>query len=170
MNRLSFQIEKSRLERALRFTGPTLVKFLRPAIGRTIVEMARNARRLAPKAMSTLVNSIIPVMAIDGLSGEVRPHANYAEAVERGTGLYGPKHTASGKPPPVAAILDWIKVKRIKPDDPFTDQEDLAYVISRSIAARGTPPQPYLEPAFLAGLPAGKLRIERAIAAALRAV
>ena len=53
-----------------------------------------------------------------------------------------------GRMPPPRSLLDWIKVARIRPRDPHMSQEDLAYVIARSIGRRGIPPRPFLERAL----------------------
>lgn len=42
-----------------------------------------------------------------------------------------------GKFPPISAILQWIRDKRIKPNNPKTTDRQLAYVFARSIALRG---------------------------------
>lgn len=133
------------LARALAASPKRLEREMNGAVLRLVREMARAARDKAPRAMSTLTQSIAPRM-VGALEGVVAAGVNYAQAAEEGTGLWGPQKQASGKMPPVESILDWIKVKHLTPDDPNMDQTDLAFVIARSIAARGTPSQPYFEP------------------------
>jgi hypothetical protein len=167
MTAVAIQIESARLERYLREFGPALTRNLRTAVQRSIVEMARTARRNAPKAFSTLTQSISFFMSLDGLEGTARPAVNYGAAVERGTGRFGPSGRASGKFPPLQPLIDWIRVKRIQPDDPAMDQEDLAWLFARAIAMRGTPKQPYMVPAFDQHKAAAAARIDRAVAATI---
>lgn len=115
------------------------------AITRLVAEMARAARDKAPKATSVLTNSITSRM-LSPLEGVVAAGVDYARMAEEGTGVWGPQKQASGKMPPVQNILDWVKAKHLTPDDPNMDEEDLAFLIARSIAVRGTPSQPYFQP------------------------
>ena len=131
--------------RALAASPQRLEREMNGAIQRLVAEMARSARDKAPKATSLLTHAILPRM-VGPLEGVVAAGVNYAQAAEEGTGLWGPKKQASGKMPPVQSILDWVKTKHLTPDDPNMDEEDLAFLIARSIAARGTPPQPFFEP------------------------
>lgn len=122
-----------------------LEREMNSAITRLVAEMARTARDKAPKATSVLTNSIASRM-LSPLEGVVTAGVDYARMAEEGTGLWGPQKQASGKLPPVQNILDWVKAKHLTPDDPNMDEEDLAFLIARSIAARGTPSQPYFQP------------------------
>lgn len=167
MTTLTIEVEATRLERYLREFGPALRRNLAAAIGRSILEMARTWRRLAPKAHSTYVNSITTSTSLDGLEGTARAGVNYAQAVERGTGRYGPTGRASGRFPPIQPLIDWIRVKRIVPDDPNMDAEDLAWLFARSIALRGTPRQTAAGPAFDQHKAKAQARIDRAIATTL---
>jgi hypothetical protein len=60
----------------------------------------------------------------------------------------GKDRSSPAPAPPRRSILDWIRVKRITPNDPDMSDDDLAFVIARSIVRKGTPAQPYLEPAL----------------------
>ena len=131
--------------RAMAASPERLEREMSGAISRLVAEMARAARDKAPKATSLLTHSIAARMT-GPLEGVVASGVDYARAAEEGTGLWGPHKQASGKLPPVENILDWVKVKHLTPDDPNMDEEDLAFLIARSIAARGTPSQPYFEP------------------------
>ncbi len=97
-------------------------------------ELARGMRREAPKAHSILTNSIQRTKLGQGIHAVVAG-AHYAKPVDRGTGR--------GGFPPEQSLLDWIRVKKIQPNDPSMSQRDLAYVIARSIFRRGTPSQPF---------------------------
>jgi hypothetical protein len=105
---------------------------------RAALEVGREAKRLAPKAFSTLAQSILHER-LSPFAYRVGPHVEYGRYVEEGTGR--------GGVPPVRSMLDWIKVHRISPNDPAMTPEDLAFVMARSIASKGTPAQPYLVPA-----------------------
>lgn len=155
-------IDADRLQKAILKAPDVLERELDKGIGRSVHEMARSARRHAPKAHSLLVNSI-DVERPAPLEGIVAPSMDYAQAVEEGTGLQGPQGTPSGVMPPIEHIEDWIGVAGITPNDPSMDRKDLAWAIARSIAEKGTPPQPYMEPA----LEENRARAERHIGAAI---
>lgn len=166
---LEYSIENDRLVRALLLAPGALQRHMNRNIGRAIHEIARAWRSKAPKAESTYTNSIRPEM-VSAFEGVAVAGVDYARAVEEGTGLYGPRGAASGKAPPVNAIHDWIRVKNITPDDPYMDQQDLAFVIARSIAARGTPAQPSAGPALEEKRARAEQLVEQAIDAALAEV
>ena len=167
MTTLALTVDTERLQQAMARAPVRLVSELNRAIGRIVLEMARAAKRKAPKATSLLTNAIggLQVSPIEGL---VFAGVDYASAVEQGTGIYGPQGAASGRMPPTANILDWIKVKRIQPDDPHMSPRDLAFVIARSIARKGTPAQPFMAPAFKENSARAERRIEAAIERALK--
>jgi len=168
MNSMSLSVDPGSLPFTMLKAGPVFKKHVGPPVHRTLLHMGRAARRNAPKASSQLTNSIFEQMGPDGLSGIVSSGKNYAQAAEEGSGLWGPEKTASGKMPPVESIEDWIRVRRITPDEPWMDERDLAFVIARSIAARGTPAQPYLKPAYDNEKAPGTRRIFRGIKKAVR--
>lgn len=145
--RFEHSIQADTVVQALLRSPKTVAPHLVRALDRGAQELARDERRAAPKAFSVLAGGI-QVLRETRFSRVVAPSANYAGAIEDGTGVFGPRQAASGKMPPVRSLLDWIKVKRIEPADPDMDIEDLAFVISRSIAARGTPPQPFVRPSL----------------------
>ena len=163
---MELTIDSEPLERAIAMGPRTLAKHLDRAIGRSIHEMARSAKGHAPKANSELTNAINAVQP-NALEGLVVVGVDYGQAVEEGTGAYGPEGRPSGKVPPEVHIEDWIRVKHITPDDPNMDAEDLAFVIARSIAARGTPAQPYMQPAYDENVDKAQRRIDAAIDAAI---
>lgn len=147
MTRIALVIESAALEQALQRAPGALARELGQAIGRAVHEMARTARRLAPKAFSTLTNAISGQQP-SSVEGLVIAATNYARAVEEGTGVYGLSAAPSGRMPPVQHILEWVRVKRIAPREPGMDERDLAWAIARRIAARGTPAQPFMRPAY----------------------
>ncbi len=142
--------------------GPELLnKHLNRAIGRVVREIARDARKGAPKASSVLANSISQ-RQVNPLTGEVFSVVDYARMVEEGTG-------PGGWPPP-RALLDWIRVRRIQPRRAGMDEEELAYLIGRSINRRGTPAQPYMQPALEDNRARATRRFDDAIDDALREI
>ena len=108
-------------------------------MGRGAQEVAREARRGAPKAESLLTNSI-HVFRHGEADYSVFAGQEYAPYVEGGTG--------PGGTPPDQSLEDWIRVQGITPRDPDMDMDDLVYVIGRSIREHGTPAQPFMGPAL----------------------
>jgi len=159
-------IDSDRLQRALTRAPRVLAVEMNKAVARTVQEMARSARRHAPKAFSHLVNSIGAVQ-VSPLEGLVVAGMDYARMVEEGTGPQGPQARDGGGFPPVQHILDWIRVKRIVPDDPGMDQRDLAFAIARGIARKGTPPHPFMAPAFADNKARAEQRIDAAVSRAI---
>jgi hypothetical protein len=159
MTELSLQITNRGLLQALSQGPEVLRKHLNLAILRSVMEIARSARRHASKAFSTLTQSIKQQM-IDPLTGEVAPHVDYSEMVETGTG--------PGGHPTDESILRWLQVKHISPRDPTMTEQDLAFVIARSIAHKGTPEQPYMAPALAENKDRAARRIDAAINKALK--
>ncbi|MCB1788329.1 MAG: hypothetical protein KDJ33_18885 [Gammaproteobacteria bacterium] len=139
MSELELSIDSAGVQRAFNLSPAAASAELTKVVRRGIGVIARDARRLAPKAFSTLTNSIIATL-VDPLAGEVAPGVDYARMVEEGTG--------PGGQPPLQSLVDWIRVKGIDPVNPEMDARDLAFVMARSIAARGTPAQPYLVPSL----------------------
>lgn len=156
---IQLNLDTQLLRQAFRRAPGKLRQEMRLALLRSVQEMARTARRNAPKAHSILTNSIGSSVAADGLSAEVRATAQYARYVEDGTG--------PGGRPPIRTMIDWIKIHRITPNQPGMSERDLAFVLSRSIAIRGTPAQPFMLPAFNRHRVATVTRINDAIERAL---
>jgi hypothetical protein len=166
---LDLRIDNGKLLVALNKAPELLNKNMGSAIQRIIQNVARTARINVPKAFSQLTNSILPVM-VTPLHGEVRTGTNYAEAVERGTGIYGPSGRASGKMPPLDDLIAWINVKQIQPLDPAMDTRSLAFVIGRSIAKTGTRAQPFMGPAMEENRADAMRRANLAISQTLKAM
>lgn len=105
---------------------------------KTALLVQRSARENVPKAESGLVNAIVLEQLRPGVY-QVRAAKSYGHAVEVGT--------RGGGYAPLQSILDWMSVRRIRPDDPDMSPEQLAFLIQQKIGSRGTPAQPYMEPA-----------------------
>lgn len=132
-------VESKTIERALRAAPHVMKRNLSRGVSRATQEVAREAKRLAPKAETTLTNSI-KALQPHPLMGEVVSGADYSAMVEEGT--------EAGGRPSLQTMMDWIRVRGITPNDPNMDIEDLAFLMRRSIAAKGTKAQPFMAPAF----------------------
>ena len=108
---------------------------------KTALLVQRDARRNVPKAHSELVNAITLEKLRAG-EYQIEVAKDYGRAVEEGSG--------PGGVAPIQSIIDWMAVRRITPDDPKMKVDELAFLIQKKIAARGTPAQPFLIPAVKA--------------------
>jgi len=109
------------------------------ALSRGVIELARAARRKAPEGFGQLRQSILH-RRVGEATYEVVAGTEYARHVEEGAGR--------GGWPTQQRMIDWIRRKGIQPRDPDMTLEDLALVMRRSIARRGTPAQPFMAPAL----------------------
>lgn len=159
MTDLRIIIDSAAVQRALAAGPDAARREIRQAISISIGAITRDAKLLAPKAYSVLANSINGSM-VEPLTGQVAPGVDYARMAEEGTG--------PGGRPPLQSLVDWIRVKRIKPNDPEMSEQDLAFVMARSIAHKGTPKQPYLAPALDKNRQATIARVDAAIDKMLR--
>lgn len=107
------------------------------SLWRGALELSRTAQRNAPKAFSTLRNSI-HVAEINPLHFRVSTGVNYARAVEEGRPPGKQPGTANG-------LMEWV---RQKTGLEGKDLDRKTYVIARAIGRKGTAPQPYMQPAF----------------------
>lgn len=112
---------------------------LRFALDRGAQEIAREARRNAPKAFTTLTNSI-RAEQVGELHFFIAPGVNYAPWVEGGRMPMRKTGTQNG-------LLEWIRLK-VAPGASGKELDRLGYVIARAIGRRGIQPQPFMQPAF----------------------
>ncbi len=112
------------------------------AVQRAAIEVGRMLKQNSPKAFSTLTNSIKEDQ-VALMEWRVGPHVDYAQYVEEGT--------SGGGNVPFPALLSWIKVKGIQPRNPEWNLDDLAWVIQKSILAKGTRKQPFVQPVIDSG-------------------
>lgn len=105
-------------------------------LGRGALEIALQMREHAPKAQSTLVNSI-QAERDALLSWRVGPRVEHAWYVERG-------RQPGARMPPLSSIEDWVMTKLQIP--PGRERRSAAWMIGRAIARRGIPPRPFVEP------------------------
>ncbi len=135
---VTYEVDSEHFRRALKKVPKSLVKNLVSATRRGAIEVGRSAKEHAPKAHSELVNSIRH-QRVEVLSFVVGPNVIHGPMVEN--------KTLPQKIPNVLNLYDWVRVNRITPRDPNMDQMDLAWMIAKSIAKKGTAAQPYMEPA-----------------------
>ncbi len=143
------KIDDARVREAFRKAPGEMAKALRRYVSRAGSEVAREMKRTVPKAFSTLVSAInakldtglvTRIAAAGAVSSVITAGTNYARVVEEGGG--------PGGRVPLSRILDWIRVKKITPRDPDDTERYLAFLIQRSILAKGTPKQPYAAPSL----------------------
>ena len=108
------------------------------AVWRGALEVTREARRNAPKAFSTLINSINATQ-IGELHWRVQPGVNYAAAVEDGRKKGKQPGTANG-------LMEWVRQKTGLQGRPL---DRATFAIARAIGQRGIKPQPYIQPAVV---------------------
>ena len=107
------------------------------ALERGAQEVAREARQKAPKAFSTLTNSI-RAQRLSELHYFIAPGVNYAPWVEGG-------RMPMRKMPPKGSLLAWIKLKLGVSEE---QASRLEFVIARAIKRRGIQPQPFMQPTY----------------------
>lgn len=127
------QAPREMLQRAPDF----FLQRLASALERGANELAREARSRAPKAFSTLTNSIRAIRE-SALHWVIIPGVNYGGWVEGG-------RMPMRKMPPKGSLLAWIKIKLGLGEKEASRFE---YVLARAIQRRGIQPQPYMAPAF----------------------
>jgi hypothetical protein len=108
---------------------------------KTALLVQRDARRNVPKAHSELVNAITFEKLRNG-EYQIEVAKDYGRSVEEGSG--------PGGLAPIQSIIDWLQVRRITPNNPEMEIDELAFLIQRKIASRGSPAQPYMAPAVAA--------------------
>ncbi|MBW7899847.1 MAG: hypothetical protein H3C26_00075 [Rhodocyclaceae bacterium] len=132
--RIDDLVPREMLERAQDF----FTRKLSAALARGAQEMAREGRKQAPKAFSTLADSIRAQREND-LHWSIHPDVNYARPVEAG-------RMPMRKFPDIVSLKLWIKRKLGVSDDKKADR--LSFVIGRAIVRQGIDPQPFMKPAF----------------------
>jgi len=122
------------ITQAMRRFPDVMLRHIDRGVHRAAEEVAREEKHAAPKAFSTLVNSI-KTSRNSQASYRVGPSVNYADNVELGV--------EPGTFPELQSIRDWIRVKHIEPENADFDERDLAWMIARGIYRAGTRPQPF---------------------------
>lgn len=132
------------LAQAIAADAETSARLIDQTLERGAIEIARDARQRAPKARTTLTNSIAHVRLATARY-EVTAQSRYALAVEEGAGRGGWA--------PKASLLDWMHIAGVRPRTAGMTMERLADLLQLSIYERGTPAQPFMAPAADAAFP-----------------
>lgn len=109
------------------------------ALWRGALETSNEAKQRAPKFRSEIVTSV-------GVSrpAPLEQHITFPKR----HAYYQEKGTKPGGRPPLAEMVDWIRMKGITPRTPGMTRLQLAHLFRRTIAQRGIPAQPFAEPAL----------------------
>lgn len=135
-NRISISIDARRAQAAFARAPQVMVRAIDVKLARGAEEVARTAKRGAPKAFSNLVNSI-RAQRIGALSYQVVTGMNYARSVEEGR--------LPGKQPGVNnGLMEWVRFRTGLAGRPL---DRATFAIARAIGRRGIRPQPYMQPA-----------------------
>lgn len=131
---ISISIDIGRAKAALARAPQVLENAIDVKLARGAEEVAREAKRLAPKAFSNLINSI-RAERIGPMHYQVVEGMNYGRAVEDGTKPHFPNPDA---------LRPWVeRVLGVR----GKEADNKAWLIARSISRRGTRAQPYMQPA-----------------------
>ncbi len=115
--------------------------------------IARDMKRLYPKATSQLVNSV-RADATGEMEYVIGPHMEHAWYVEKGR--------KAGRMPPVAKIMRWAQTKGLI----VRGDRRTAFLIARAIGRRGIEPRPVVTQAD--NLRAWRAQVERGLAQAAK--
>lgn len=135
--RIELRYDDAAARTALRKAPEVVRRLLGFAIERGAQEVAREARDKAPKAFSTLTNSI-RAQRLSDLHYFVAPGMNYAPWVEGG-------RMPMRKMPPKGSLVAWIKLKLGVSEK---QAGRLEFVIARAIQRQGIQPQPFMQPTY----------------------
>jgi hypothetical protein len=148
-------LDDVRVQAALSRFPARVTSAVEAALERSAMEVARTARRNAPKAFSTLTNAIRHDK-VGPLHYAVRPHVIYGAFVEFG-------RPPGRRPGTSGGLTEWVRQKTGLTGD---DLDRKTFTIARAIGRKGIRPQPYMKPA----LDAHRDRIVESVrASALRA-
>lgn len=155
---VTFTVDDKEVRRAFRAAPSVMIKHIERQQARGGHELAREMKIRAPKAFSTLANSIHSARAGE-LHYVVAPGVKYAPFVEGGS--------RPGGAPSLGAMIRWLRVKRIS-SARYPEERDLARAIIHKIRQRGTPAQPFAEPAADAKASRLIALMEQGVASGLR--
>ena len=153
------KIDSAEAQRAFKEAPLVMERTLERYLDRAGLEVAREARSAAPKAFSTLVQSIRSVKT-GLLKREVAPGVSYGAFVEAGRGPGRQPGTRNG-------LMDWVKFRT---GAAGKELERKTFLIARGIARRGIKAQPYMQPTFEKMEPRVHALLDEGVAAGLREV
>ena len=142
--RVVIQHNSDAVAKAIEKRGEDAIAAIDRNLGRGAMEVAREAQRTMPKFRSETVKRTGSSQKAP-LEWHVVFDTRHAFYTEEGTG--------PGGSPPLAEMIDWIRMKGIVPRTPGMTIESLAHVIRDSITATGTEAQPFAGPALEAMRP-----------------
>lgn len=131
------KIDSAAAQRAFKEAPLVMERTLERYLDSAGLEVAREARSAAPKAFSTLVQSIRS-MKTGPLKREVAPGVSYGVFVEAGRGPGRQPGTGNG-------LMEWV---RLRTRASGKNLERKTFLIARAIARRGIKAQPYMQPTF----------------------
>lgn len=134
---LSIGLDDTGVRRAIASAPARMASAVELAIQRAAMELAREARRRAPKAFSTLTNSILPTR-VAPLHWRVSTGTNYARSVEEGRLPGQMPGTSKG-------LMEWVRFRTGLTGKPL---DRATFVIARAIGRRGIKPANYMLGAF----------------------
>lgn len=133
--KIKVKVGDARAQAAFQRAPARMRQLVGDALWRGAIEVSRDARDRAPKAFSTLTQSLRPEK-VDDLHWRVSPGVNYARPVEEGR---MPMRRMPG-----AGLTEWVKLKTGLQGKAL---DRATFAIARAIGRRGIDPQPYLKPA-----------------------
>lgn len=133
------------IEAAMRRAPELLMTYIDRSLGRGALEVAREAKKEAPKADSTLANSILS-RKLGVADYEVAVGVQYATYVE--TGVKGKNDGGNGHAPDWDVLDRWVKRHGITPRTPGVTHDQLVYLIAKKIYYKGIKPHPFMAPAL----------------------
>lgn len=116
-----------------------IIQRLDAALGRGALEIAREAQQTMPKFRSETATAT-SAGQIGVLHWVVAFNKHYAQYTDGGSG--------PGGRPPLAEMLDWIRIKGITPRTPGMTRVQLAHLLRLRIVQNGVPAQPFAKPAL----------------------
>ncbi len=143
--KLGIELDSKAALAAFKKAPAVMTKHLARALDRAELEVEREERAEAPKAFSTLTQSIRAYRQAD-LDRLIAPSVNYARPVVEGS--------KPGYMPPLGPLMDWIKLRggmRMaragsgKRASQESELRDRAYGLALYIRAHGTKPNPFIE-------------------------
>lgn len=134
---LRVELNHLRVQEAFARAPARMTAAVEAALARGADELAVAAKRRAPKAFSTLTNSIRALRAGE-LHYQVAAGAHYARMVEEGRPPGRQAGTQNG-------LVSWV---RQKTGLTGTELDRRTFLVARAIGRRGLRPQPYMQPAL----------------------
>lgn len=137
--KIEIDLDDTKVRQAFERAPEVMHRHLDDALSRGARELTDAAKRGAPKAFSTLANSLNDT-AVGDLHYEVRPGTHYARYVEHGV-----PSSSMTKFPNLMGLAMWVRRKLGVSD--LAEAGRLAYVIGRKLKANGIKAQPFMGPA-----------------------